>query len=259
MTILDEIIARKKTEVAAGKAAVPIARLEQSPLFGRQPLSFRNAIGDPARKGIIAEFKRCSPSEGVINDTADLLQVTSAYTHAGASALSVLTDTAYFGGSSQDLELARQQEHIAILRKEFIVDEYQVFEARAIGADAILLIAAALTVKEVLLLSLRARSLGLEVLLELHTEEELGHLNPFVDVVGVNNRNLATFKTSLQTSLDLYPALPAEMFKVAESGIHTPADVKMLKEAGFDGCLVGTAFMKQPNPGRAFLDFIKQC
>lgn len=259
MNILDEIIARKKTAVADAVTTVPVSKLEQSPFFSRPVVSFRDAIGDPARKGIIAEFKRKSPSEGVINDKADLLQVTSAYTHAGASALSILTDTAYFGGSNGDLEMARSHEQVALLRKEFIVDEYQVFEARAIGADAILLIAAALTVKEVLLLSLRARSLGLEVLLELHTEEELGHLNPFVDVVGVNNRNLGTFSTALQTSLDLFPALPAEMFKISESGIHNPADVKLLKDAGYDGCLVGTAFMKQPDPGRAFRDFIKQC
>lgn len=259
MNILDQIIAAKRTEVAERLALAPVKELERYAFFERPVVSFSKAIADPGKKGLVAEFKRKSPSEGFINEHADAQHITSAYAAAGASALSVLTDTHYFGGSSSDIAAARKNGHIPILRKEFIVDEYQVFEAKAMGADAILLIAAALTTKEVLLLALRAKSLQLEVLLELHGLEELDRINPYVDVVGVNNRNLSTFQTSLQNSVDLYPYLPAELFKVSESGIHTPADIHMLKAVGYDGFLIGTAFMKQKDPGAAFLQFIQQC
>lgn len=257
--ILDRIIAGKKTEVATRRKAKPIRELERQALFNRPVLSFSRAIADPGKKGLIAEFKRKSPSEGFINEHADAHQVTAAYAQAGASALSVLTDSFYFGGSSEDITAARSNEQTPILRKEFIVDEYQVFEAKAMGADAVLLIAAALTVKEVLMLAVRAKSLQLEVLLELHGPDELDRLNPYIDVVGVNNRNLSTFTTSLQHSVDLYPYLPAEMFKISESGIRTPEDIHMLKAVGYDGFLVGTAFMKEQDPGVAFYQFIQQC
>ncbi len=257
--ILDQIVAHKKREVAECRKSAPVKELELQPYFSRTVVSFRKAIADPGKKGLIAEFKRKSPSEGFINEHADAQQVTTAYAHAGASALSVLTDTQYFGGSREDLAAARNNEHTPVLRKEFIVDEYQLFEAKAMGADAVLLIAAALTTREALLLALRARSLQLEVLLELHCIAELDRINPYVDVVGVNNRNLTTFQTSLQNSVDLYPYLPAEMFKVSESGIHKPEDIHMLKRAGYDGFLVGTAFMKEEDPGRAFHKFIQQC
>lgn len=259
MNILHKIIAGKKSEVAIRRAAMPVKQLEQSPFFTRATISFRNAIADPSRKGLIAEFKRQSPSEGLINGTADVAQVTRAYAEAGASALSVLTDAGHFGGSNDDVKAARCNATTAILRKEFIVDEYQVFEAKAIGADAILLIAAVLDAKESLALTLRARALGLQVLMELHGSEELDRLNPYIDVVGVNNRNLATFRTTLQTSADLYPYLPAELFKISESGIHSPEDVLQLRALGYDGFLVGTAFMKQQDPGLAFYEFIQQC
>lgn len=259
MNILDQIVARKKEEVIAQRMNKPVAALERQPLFGRPVISFREAIADPFKKGLIAEFKRKSPSEGFIHEHADAERVTAAYVAAGASALSVLTDNYYFGGSSNDLQAARNNEDIPLLRKDFIVDEYQVFEAKAIGADAVLLIASALSTKEVLLLTLRAKSLQLEVLLELHSLDELDRLNPYVDVVGVNNRNLSSFKTTLQNSIDLYPYLPAEMFKISESGIHTPEDVRMLRHTGYDGFLVGTAFMKQSDPGLAFQQFIQQC
>jgi indole-3-glycerol phosphate synthase len=259
MNILDQIVARKKDEVIIQRIYVPVAELERQPLFERPVISFREAIADPFKKGLIAEFKRKSPTEGFIHEQADVAQVTAAYAAAGASALSVLTDNFYFGGSSNDLQTARKNEEIPLLRKDFIVDEYQVFEAKAMGADAVLLIASALSTKEVLLLALRAKSLQLEVLLELHSLDELDRLNPYVDVVGVNNRNLSSFKTTLQNSMDLYPYLPAEMFKISESGIHTPEDVRMLRNTGYDGFLVGTAFMKKSDPGLAFQQFIQQC
>ena len=259
MNILEQIIAAKRTEVAERREQVPVKELEGHAFFERPVVSFSNAIADPGKKGLVAEFKRKSPSEGFINEHADAQHITAAYTAAGASALSVLTDTHYFGGSSSDIAAARNNEHTPILRKEFIVDEYQVFEAKAMGADAILLIAAALTTRETLLLALRAKSLGLEVLLELHGIGELDRINPYVAVVGVNNRNLSTFQISLQNSVDLYPYLPAELFKISESGIHTPSDVHMLKAVGYDGFLVGTAFMKQEDPGAAFFQFIQQC
>lgn len=259
MNMLDQIIDRKKTEVAEKRVAMPIAELERMPFFTRAAVSFREAIADPFKKGLIAEFKRKSPSEGFIHEHADVAQVTAAYAAAGASALSVLTDSFYFGGSSKDLQVARENEQVPILRKDFVVDEYQVFEAKAMGADAVLLIASVLSTKEVLLLALRAKSLQLEVLLELHNIDELDRLNPYIDIVGINNRNLSSFKTSLQHSIDLYPYLPAEMFKISESGIHSPGDIQMLRYTGYDGFLVGSAFMKQRDPGLAFQQFIQQC
>ena len=255
MTILDTIIAYKKREVEAAKKAVPIAVLERSPLFERKTFSLKRSLTE--RTGIIAEFKRKSPSKGVFLEGADAASITAAYTRWGASGLSVLTDGPSFGGSPEDLAGARQNP-IPILRKDFMIDEYQVMEAKAMGADVILLIAACLTPERVRILGALARSLGMEVLLELHTEVELGHVCGEADLVGINNRDLKTFQVDIERSLRLADTLPADLPKVAESGISDPATIRLLRTHGFSGFLIGETFMREPDPGLAFQTFAAQ-
>lgn len=258
MTILDEIIAYKRKEVASCKELVRISELERRTHFQRTAYSLKQFVLDSERTGIIAEFKRKSPSKGIINDAVEVDEVTQAYAAGGASGLSVLTDFNYFGGTLQDLELARQVNKIPVLRKEFIVDEYQLIEAKAFGADAILLIAAVLDADEIKNLYNLARNLGLEVLLEIHAKEELEKINGHADLIGINNRNLKTFEVDIENSITLAGMLPKEMPKVAESGISNIQTIKSLKEKGFDGFLIGENFMKTPNPGAAFNAFVKQ-
>lgn len=257
MSILDKIVSRKKEEVEANKKSLPVSRLESSSHFKRSPLSFKKALTRRGASGIIAEFKRRSPSKGLLNGNADVIATASAYELAGASALSVLTDVDFFGGSNENLEKARSAVTIPILRKDFIIDEYQLLEAKAIGADVILLIAAILSVHETEKFARFAHSLGLEVLLEVHNEQELGHVNHFVDVVGINNRNLNDFSTDVQTSFRLGEMLPASAVKISESAISQPAVIVQLKEAGFRGFLIGETFMKEADPGKACEEFIK--
>ncbi|MDE3236045.1 MAG: indole-3-glycerol phosphate synthase TrpC [Bacteroidota bacterium] len=256
MNILDTIIANKREEVKLRKANTGIAALEQSVYFNRTPLSLRQFLLDETRTGIIAEFKRKSPSKGIINAQATVEEVTSAYAQA-ASGISVLTDEAFFGGTMADLQKARFNQ-VPILRKDFMIDEYQVIEAKSIGADVILLIAACLSPKEVKQLATVAKGLGLEVLLEIHNEEELQHVCDEVDCVGVNNRNLKTFDVSIQTSLNLINKIPTDKIAVAESGISNVDTIVTLRNAGFRGFLIGENFMKQPNPAIAFADFVHQ-
>jgi indole-3-glycerol phosphate synthase len=258
MTILDKIVVRKREEIAAAKANISIKQLEGSPLFNRQTYSFKDFLLDPARTGIIAEFKRRSPSKGIINDKVSVEDVTTGYAAAGASALSVLTDTDFFMGTQQDLAKARAVNQIPILRKDFMVDEYQVLEAKAWGADIILLIAAILTAKEIDTLATLAKNLGLNVLLEVHNMEELQRsIHPKLDAIGVNNRNLADFTVSVQTSFDLVDHIPAEFMKISESAISNTQIINELKQAGFNGFLIGENFMKQQNPGAAMKEFVK--
>jgi indole-3-glycerol phosphate synthase len=257
MNILDKIIERKKLEVAQRRAAVPAALLERSPMFHRRVLSLKQSLEDPSRTGIIAEFKRRSPSKGVINDRVDVVSVTKAYAEAGASCLSVLTDADFFGGSPDDLQRARINE-IPILRKDFMIDEYQIIEARAIGADVILLIAACLTPAEVRRLAGFARGLGLEVLLEIHNEEELEHICEATEIVGVNNRDLKTFTVDIQRSIDLSKMIPKNKLLVAESGISRIETILHMKDAGFTGFLIGENFMKEQDPGAAFEKFVAE-
>jgi indole-3-glycerol phosphate synthase len=258
MTILDKIVAKKKKEVAAAKRRTSYVQLEESDLFGRECYSFRDFLIAPNRTGIIAEFKRKSPSKGVINDKVSVKAVTTGYAAAGASALSVLTDRIFFMGKRTDLVVARRANHIPILRKDFMIDEYQVIEAKAWGADIILLIAAILTPVEIEKLSALAKSLGLNVLLEVHNLEELQRsIHPNLDAIGVNNRNLADFTVSVQTSYDLIPHIPAEFLKISESAISNPATIKELKSAGFNGFLIGENFMKEEDPGKAMVEFIE--
>ena len=257
MNILDKIIAHKRVEVAQRKLAVPVAELKKSGSFARATLSLKDFLLDDSKTGIIAEFKRQSPSKGVINGHADVLAVTTAYTAHGASCLSVLTDETFFGGSTADLVKARVNQ-VPILRKDFIVDEYQLLEAKAMGADVILLIAACLNVQEVKQLAGFAKDLGLGVLLELHAEEELGHICAETDLVGINNRNLKTFEVDIDRSLKMARQIPADKVKIAESGISAVATVNLFKENGFRGFLMGENFMKEADPGEAFAKFVRE-
>lgn len=258
MNILDKIVLNKKAEVAEAKKNISIKELESSALFDRATYSFKEFLTAPNRTGIIAEFKRRSPSKGIINDQASVEAVTTAYAAAGASALSVLTDKDFFMGTKADLQKAREVNQIPILRKDFMIDEFQVIEAKSLGADIILLIAAILTPKEIDALAKQAKSLGLNVLLEVHNMEELERsINPNLDAIGVNNRNLADFTVSVETSYKLAEHIPAEFMKISESAISDPETIKGLKKAGFNGFLIGENFMKQADPGAAMAEFVK--
>ncbi len=262
MSILDNIIDHKKREVNERKALYPTRLLEQSVFFSTPVVSLKKYLKRSDKHGIIAEFKRKSPSKGVLNAFASPERTTIGYMQAGASALSVLTDKEFFGGSNDDLLTARKFNFCPILRKDFVVDEYQIIEAKSIGADAILLIAAALSPVECKRLAGVARGLGLEVLLEIHDEKEWNvNTECGADVVGVNNRNLQTFEVSLDTSKHLAGALPADVLKVSESGIRSTADILHLREFGFEGFLIGEQFMKHSRPevkAKEFIDDLKR-
>ncbi|WP_379963457.1 indole-3-glycerol phosphate synthase TrpC [Epilithonimonas sp. UC225_85] len=256
MTILDKIIERKKEEVSDSKSKLSLEELKNSEFFGRPSFSLKETL--KSKSGIITEFKRQSPSKGIINDKVVPLEVVSQYEKFGASAVSILTDKDFFGGSFEDILSVRNHINIPILRKDFMVDEYQFYEAKAIGADVILLIASCLSPTQVSEFTELAHQLNLEVLLEIHSEEELVHINKNVDFVGINNRNLKDFKVDLQHSVNLKNQLPKDILSVAESGIYNEEDFKFLREKGFDGFLMGEYFMKDENPGEKFGEFIQQ-
>jgi indole-3-glycerol phosphate synthase len=257
LNILEEIISYKKEEIKSRKKESPVPYLENEPGFTRDIFSMKKFLLDPERTGIIAEFKRKSPSKGMINDTSTVESVTKAYTDHGASMISILTDGPSFGGSSKDLLEARFNK-VPILRKDFILDPYQLVESRAMGADVILLIAACLQPAETWQLAARAKKLGLEVLLEIHEEKELAHLCEEVDVVGINNRDLKTFSVDIDRSIRLAELLPVNKLRVAESGIRSVETLLRMKTAGFNGFLIGEQFMKTPDPAIAFASFIDQ-
>jgi indole-3-glycerol phosphate synthase len=258
MTILDRIIADKIKEVALKKAVIPISQLEASVFFDREVASLSYNLRNGTR-GIIAEHKRRSPSKSIINNDFSVEEVIKGYEKAGAMGISVLTDMKYFGGSLEDLVLARATTKMPLLRKEFIIDEYQILEAKANGADLILLIASVLTRAEIENLSQCAKSIGLEVLLEIHNQQELEKsLMPTLDIIGVNNRNLATFEVDLNTSRQLSRLIPSEFVKISESGITSADDIIDLENYGYKGFLIGENFMKTTNAGQAATDFIKQ-
>ena len=258
MNILDLIITDKKIEVNQRKRIFPSAYWESSPLFERKTKSLAKSL-KASNSGIIAEHKRRSPSKQNINSSLSVEKVARGYESAGVCGMSILTDGKYFGGSLDDLTIARAVSDFPLLRKEFIIDEYQIIEAKAFGADAILLIAAILSPQEILSFSKTAKSLGLDILLEVHNLNELEKsIMPSIDLIGVNNRNLKTFKVSLETSRSLAEKIPAEFVKVSESGISKVASIKKLKAIGYEGFLVGENFMKTDNPGLAAKDFINQ-
>ena len=257
LNILEEIISYKKEEIKRREKASPVQQLENEPGYAREIFSMKKFLLDAEKTGIIAEFKRKSPSKGIINDTANVEMVTKAYTDYGASMISVLTDGPFFGGSSKDLQNARFNK-VPILRKDFMLDPYQLVESRAMGADVILLIAACLHPAETWRLAARAKKLGLEVLLEIHEEKELAHLCEEVDVVGINNRDLKTFSVDIDRSIKLAERLPVNKLRVAESGIRNVETLLRMKSAGFNGFLIGEQFMKTPDPAIAFASFIDQ-
>ncbi len=255
-TILDKIVLDKRKEVDLKKSLIPISQLEASVLFDSATVSLANALRNSST-GIIAEHKRRSPSKAVINQNLNVQEVAIGYENAGVCGMSVLTDSKYFGGSLDDLLSARSVVQMPLLRKEFIIDEYQIIEAKAHGADVILLIAAILTRAEIKTFSELAKSLGLDVLLEVHNEEELQKsLMPSLDMLGVNNRNLKTFEVSLNTSKLLSEMIPNDFVKVSESGISSIEAVKELRPYGYQGFLIGENFMKTSDPGKSAKQFI---
>ena len=259
MTILDEILEHKRKEVEERKSLYPVKLLQQSIYFPTSCVSLKKYLLREDKSGIIAEIKRKSPSKGVINPHVSVERTSIGYMQAGASALSILTDKQFFGGSNDDLTTARKFNFCPILRKDFIIDEYQIIEAKSIGADAILLIAAALEPKKLKELCAFAHSLGLEVLMEVHDDMELtNNLEAGADLIGVNNRNLKTFELSVETSKRLSKLIPDSVVKVSESGIESPEEILNLKDYGFRGFLIGQTFMQNSRPERAAMDFIKE-
>lgn len=256
MNILDRIIVDKRREVDLKKSIIPVSQLESSVFFDKKTISLRTNLLKSA-SGIIAEHKRRSPSKSEINYSFTVEEVVKGYENAGACGISVLTDGKYFGGSLDDLLLARASVNIPLLRKEFIVDAYQILEAKAYGADLILLIAAVLTKAEIKSLSEFAKNLGLEVLLEVHNLEELEKsIMPTLDMIGVNNRNLKTFEVSLDFSKQLADKIPSDFVKISESGINSIEAINELKPYGYKGFLIGEHFMKTDNAGNAAQEFI---
>lgn len=258
MTTLETIIEHKKIEVTQREALYPVELLKQTNYFNSPTVSLSAYLQRPDKSGIIAEFKKQSPSAGVINKYLSVEKTSIGYMQAGASALSILTDTKFFGGTSQDLTTARKYNFCPILRKDFIINEYQIIESKSIGADAILLIAAVLSKESIIQLTDFAHSLGLEVLLELHHPDELIKLYDKVDVVGVNNRDLSTMKIDIQQSFLMADLIPKHIIKVSESGIENTDTIIKLKEVGYKGFLIGSHFMKQPHPHLACKEFIQE-
>ena len=259
MDILDKIVTHKKKEIASQKELYPIKLLEKGTYFDGQPVSLRKYIQREDKSGIIAEIKRKSPSKGMINEHVSIEKTSIGYMQAGASGLSVLTDREFFGGSAEDLKEARSFNFCPILRKDFIIDEYQVIEAKSIGADVILLIAAILDKDEMVSLGSLAQSMGMEVLLEVHSQEELERsIGDHVNLVGVNNRDLRTFETNIAVSKSLAESIPTDFVKVSESGLSDPGTITELKDHGFEGFLIGETFMSHGRPEKAAKEFIKQ-
>ena len=259
MDILSEIVQHKRKEVAEQKELYPSKLLEKSIYFEGKPVSLKRYLLREDKSGVIAEIKRKSPSKGEINKHVSVERTSIGYMQAGASGLSILTDKNFFGGSAEDLKVARSFNFCPILRKDFMIDEYQVIEAKSIGADVILLIAAILKKEEIERLGALAQSLGMEVLLEVHNQAELNaSITDKVDLIGVNNRNLKTFETDINVSKSLAKEIPDDFLKVAESGLSSPDTITELKEYGFRGFLIGETFMKSGRPERAAKEFINQ-
>lgn len=254
--ILSEIIANKRFEVDLQKQAISIEQLQEGISEAPVIRSMKQALAS-SKSGVIAEFKRRSPSKGWIKQDARPEEIVLSYATAGASALSILTDEKFFGGSLKDIRIARPLVEIPILRKDFIIDEYQLYQAKIVGADAVLLIAAALEQERCNELTEKAHSLGLEVLLEIHSPEELSYINEKIDMVGINNRNLGTFFTNVENSFRLAGQLPQGAVLVSESGISDPEIVKRLRTAGFRGFLIGETFMKTEQPGETLQNFLQ--
>ncbi len=259
MDLLEKIVAQKRTEVEARKGLYTVKLLEKSLYFSAKPVSLRKYVTRADKSGIIAEIKRQSPSKGVLNSNVSIEQTSVGYLRAGASALSILTDSTFFGGSNDDLTAARKLNSCPILRKDFVLDEYQIIEAKSIGADAVLLIAAILSPREINSLAALAHSLELEVLLEVHNREEVDeNLDATVDLIGVNNRNLKTFEVDLNISKELAEKINPSVVKISESGIDSPAQVIELQSYGYQGFLMGEKFMRDSRPEVQAEEFIRE-
>lgn len=257
MTILDRIIEIKKEEVARLKKTATPESFVQMPGFGLSCLSLKAALLKEGSSGVIAEFKQKSPSKGVINASANAGQVTAGYTQAGAAGLSILTDETFFGGNLQNLLAGRAvNPSTPILRKDFMIDPIQVYEAKAMGADLVLLIASCLGTAQARELAALAKALGMEVLVEIHTEEELAKIPADADLVGVNNRDLHSFQTDIETSVRLAELIPERFVKISESGLSSPETIFYLREHGYLGFLMGETFMKTTDPAKACNEFI---
>ena len=256
--ILDRIVAHKRLEVDRRRAQYPVEALMDTAGYGRQRRSLCKAIENSKDFGIIAEFKRKSPSQQDINLSADPVAVAKGYVEAGAAAISCLTDVQFFGAKPDDIDRVRAAVNVPIIRKDFIIDRYQVHEARAMGADAILLIATCLSAAQLDELAEEAGELGMQVVCEVHDEDEVAKISPSVDIIGVNNRDLSTFKVDISRSLELEPILPPGILRISESGIEDPQSIVKLRHEKFRGFLIGTYFMRQPDPGRACAEFIRK-
>lgn len=251
MDILLKIRKQKEKEVLERKTLYPVELLQKSRHYNSSVVSLSSYIRRKDRSGVIAEFKKKSPSEGFINQFADVKEITRGYIKSGASALSILTDEEFFGGTSEDLSTARKYNNCPILRKDFIIDEYQIYETKSMGADALLLIAELLTGEQIELFTRIAHETGLEVLMEVHDGEELSKYTEGIDVLGVNNRNLRNFTVDIRHSIDLFPRLPEGPVKISESGIRNENDMIELYKTGYEGFLIGTQFMKTNHPEKA--------
>ena len=258
MNILEKIVIEKRNQVVKDKQLIPVELLERSICFNRECASLKEYILKEDKSGIITEIKKKSPALGAINPEVNVENLAAAYTLAGASALSVLTDNRFFGGCNADLIAARENTTCPILRKDFVIDEYQIIEAKSIGADVILLIAAILTKEEIARFTELTHKLGMEVILEVHAEQELEKVDIYVDLIGVNNRNLETMQIDIATSKTMSKLIPAGFIKISESGIENPNIVLELKQFGYNGFLIGSHFMKHPDPGKACAEFIEQ-
>jgi indole-3-glycerol phosphate synthase len=259
MSILKKIIETKKQEVAVRKTYMPEEMLRDYEGFRLKCNSLKTGLQKPGSTGIIAEYKQRSPSLGNINLKMKPELVTRKYVEAGATGISVLTDEIYFGGSTDDLEKARRANpEIPLLRKDFMIDTYQITESKAFGADVILLIAACLEKEEAEILAKKAKELGMEVLLEIHNAAELEKINDFIDIIGVNNRNLSDFNIDIKTSEELAGLIPGRFLKISESGIKDSEVINHLRQYGYDGFLIGSAFMASENPGEACKKFISE-
>jgi indole-3-glycerol phosphate synthase len=258
MNTLEKIVLEKRKQVQEEKRLFPIELLERSIYFTNECVSLKKYLVRDDKSGIIAEIKKKSPALGAINPYVKVEKLSIGYMQAGASALSVLTDKKFFGGSNADLTMARKYNFCPILRKDFIIDEYQIIEARSIGADVILLIAAILSKEEIARFTHLAHKLGMEAILELHAEVELEKINNAIDVIGVNNRNLETMKIDIATSKSMAKLIPEGFMKISESGIEDPKIVLELKQLGYSGFLIGSYFMKHPEPEKACAEFIQK-
>ena len=259
MNILHKIIANKSVEIENRRELKSIKLLEQSIYFETKVVSMKSYLRREDRLGVIAEIKRSAPSTGTLKEKVNVEELSIGYMQAGATALSILTDNSYFSGNLEDLTEARKFNYCPILQKDFIIDEYQVIEAKSIGADCILLIAAGLTKEKCRQLAKMAKGLGLEVLLEVHHHHEIdNYVSDDIDIVGVNNRNLLDFTTDISTSIHLSSYIPDDVVKISESGLSTASQIILLKEHGFQGFLMGTCFMKHSHPDIACRQFIEK-